>query len=269
MCDTCGCGEDHNNFTLNNISGKAPHAHLHDHNEKGHRHHHENDAHAHKTIVLEKDILSKNNLMAERNRGFLEARKICSFNMLSSPGSGKTTILEKIILNLKTLIKIYVIEGDQQTSLDAERIKAAGATAIQINTGKGCHLDAHMVNHAMKELDPTPNSVLFIENVGNMVCPAIFDLGELIRIVVTSTTEGDDKPLKYPDIFIGSHFCILNKTDLLPYLDFDPEKFTANLHKIKKEIPVLKLSAKTNEGLKDLVNYIQNIINQPDYSLLK
>jgi hydrogenase nickel incorporation protein HypB len=256
MCETCGCNEDHQSFSINNLKGDNSSVHDHEHNETAANHHHEKDIQKSKTIILETDILSKNNLLAERNRGFFEARNINSFNIVSSPGSGKTTLLEKLILALNPVVKIYVIEGDQQTSLDAERIKAAGATAIQINTGNGCHLDAHMVNHALKELDPSSNSILFIENVGNLVCPALFDLGEKERMIITSITEGDDKPLKYPDIFLSSHLCILNKMDLLPYLDFSIEKFKSNLYRVKQDIKVLELSAKTNEGIDNLVTDI-------------
>jgi len=215
--------------------------------------------HHHKIIQIETDVLSKNNLLAERNRGYFEARNIKAFNLVSSPGSGKTTVLEKLIVLLKPTLKISVIEGDQQTALDANRIKAAGADSIQINTGNGCHLDAHMVNHALKELNPDENSVLFIENVGNLVCPALFDLGEFKRIIIMSVTEGEDKPLKYPGMFQSSHLCILNKTDLLPYLDFKKEAFLSNLQKIKPGIEVIEISAKNGEGLNVLKEYLINI----------
>jgi hydrogenase nickel incorporation protein HypB len=259
MCDTCGCSDANHSFSIGRITGNASNEHPHEHNHDQSLH----QMHQHKTITLEANILSKNKLLAERNRGFLEARNISSFNLVSSPGAGKTTLLEKVIVNLSAFKKIYVIEGDQQTSLDAERIKSAGAIAIQINTGKGCHLDAHMVYHAIKELDPTPDSLLFIENVGNLVCPALFDLGEKQRIVVTSTAEGDDKPLKYPDIFMGSHLCALNKIDILPYVDFDMENFITNLQRVNQNLPLMKLSAKTSEGLENLVCYIQDIYSLP------
>jgi hydrogenase nickel incorporation protein HypB len=252
MCDTCGCSMEHDNFTMSRPSGTGSHSHDHQHS---HRHSHEGVPTA-QTISVETDILSKNNMLAERNRGFFEARNIRAFNLVSSPGSGKTTLLEKLIAALKGSQKIYVIEGDQQTGEDAKRIKAAGAEAIQINTGKGCHLDAHMVNHAVKELNPENDSILFIENVGNLVCPALFDLGEQLRIVIASTPEGEDKPLKYPDMFRSSQVCVLNKTDLLPYLDFSADKFRLNLDIVNPELEFIALSAKTGEGLDKLLEII-------------
>jgi hydrogenase nickel incorporation protein HypB len=243
MCDTCGCSTDHHHFIIHNPDGHDGPKHSHDHN------------HNPKTIILETDILSKNNLLAERNRGFFEAKDIKVFNLVSSPGSGKTTLLEKLVHLLIPVSKVYVIEGDQQTSIDAERISKAGAIALQINTGKGCHLDAHMINHALMQLNPAEHSYLFIENVGNLICPALFDLGEKQRIAVISVTEGEDKPLKYPDIFQGSQLCILNKTDLLPFTDFDLEKFKINLNTVNPDINLMPVSAKTSEGLKLLSEY--------------
>jgi hydrogenase nickel incorporation protein HypB len=244
MCNTCGCGSDHATFSLNKPEG---------HTEIMHEHGH---SHVTKTVLIETDILSKNNLLAERNRGYFEAKNIRVFNLVSSPGSGKTTLLEKLIQLIIPKTKIYVIEGDQQTSLDADRINEAGATAIQINTGKGCHLDAHMVNHAVNNLKPGENSLLFIENVGNLICPALFDLGENLRIAIISVTEGEDKPLKYPDIFQGSQLCILNKTDLLPYLNFNHEYFKNNLLKVNPAIKLFLCSARTGEGMEILYHYL-------------
>jgi hydrogenase nickel incorporation protein HypB len=252
MCETCGCSNNHDHFTMSRPVEKEKHSHGHHHS---HDHTHENSSSA-REILVETDILSRNNLLAERNRGFFEAKNIRAFNFVSSPGSGKTTLLEKLIAALKDTKKIYVIEGDQQTSEDADRIKVAGAEAIQINTGNGCHLDAHMVNHAVKALNPEENSVLFIENVGNLICPALFDLGEQIRIVVASVTEGEDKPLKYPTMFQSSHLCVLNKTDLLPYLDFSVDKFRFNLDIVKPEQELIAISAKTGEGLDNLLKLI-------------
>ncbi len=249
MCDTCGCGSGHDEFTLHTVAEEHSHSHGQHHHDHEHEHHNDNK----KVLTVETDILAKNNLLAERNRGFFEAKKIKAINLVSSPGSGKTTLLEKLILALKTKRKIFVIEGDQQTTNDAKRIEATGVKAIQINTGSGCHLDAHMVNHAVKSLEPENNSLLFIENVGNLVCPALFDLGEEMRIVIASTTEGEDKPIKYPNMFQSSDLCILNKIDLLPYLDFDINLFKENLQKVKPGIPLIELSAKTEEGLKKLV----------------
>ncbi len=252
MCDTCGCGSEHDSFTLHKVNETTEHVHE-------HRHDHENHHHSHtdvdkKVLNVETDILFKNNLLAERNRGFFEAKNIRVFNLVSSPGSGKTTLLEKLIEQLKPSMKVYVIEGDQQTSNDAKRIETAGANAIQINTGNGCHLDAHMINHAVKALDPEENSLLFIENVGNLICPALFDLGENTRVVIASTTEGEDKPLKYPGMFQSSQICVLNKIDLLPYLDFNPEKFIANLKKVVPGQPLFQLSAKTGKDLEKLTD---------------
>ncbi len=247
MCDTCGCGSDHDTFTLHHPGDQAqnpeqPHDHRHEH---AHEHTHE--------IVVETDVLSKNNLLAERNRGWFEAKGILAINLVSSPGSGKTTLLERLIVKVKSSRKIFVIEGDQQTTNDADRIHHAGASALQVNTGNGCHLDAHMVNHAVKSLDVSEGAVLFIENVGNLVCPALFDLGEQKRVVIASTTEGEDKPLKYPTMFRSADLCILNKSDLLPYLDFSVELFQRNLAKVNGKIPLLVVSAKTGEGLDEAI----------------
>lgn len=248
MCDTCGCGSDHDGFTMHKVSEDHTHSHEHDH-EHGEA----------KVLSVETDILGKNNLLAERNRGYFEAKNIKVFNLVSSPGSGKTTLLEKLIAQLQNTHKVYVIEGDQQTTNDAKRIEEAGAEALQINTGNGCHLDAHMINHAVKSMDPKSNSILFIENVGNLVCPALFDLGEQRRIVIASTTEGEDKPLKYPNMFQTSAVCILNKIDLLPYLDFKKDDFLANLEKVHPGIDHLEVSAKTDEGIPELVQHILKV----------
>jgi hydrogenase nickel incorporation protein HypB len=229
MCETCGCGE-----------------HNHDH---GHDHGH-NDHQNHKKIIdLNIDIMTHNNIEAALNRGFFMGRKIFCINMVSSPGSGKTTILEKTIGRIVTGCKAYVIEGDQQTFLDSDRIKKAGAPSYQINTGTGCHLDAHMVSKALKEMDPDPQSVLFIENVGNLVCPAMFDLGEDTRVLITSVTEGEDKPLKYPLMFETAHLCLLNKSDLYPYVDFKRDDFTRNALSVNHNLRIIELSAKTGEGM--------------------
>ncbi|MBN1952826.1 MAG: hydrogenase nickel incorporation protein HypB [Bacteroidales bacterium] len=261
MCDTCGCGSEHGEFTITGThdhSHDHSHGHSHDHEHPhdhvhSHDHHHEQDDRvSSKSVTIETDVLSKNNLLAERNRGYFEAKRIRAINLVSSPGSGKTTLLEKIISRMSGSRKIFVIEGDQQTANDAQRIESAGAKAIQINTGNGCHLDAHMINHAVKALDPDEGSVLFIENVGNLVCPALFDLGEQMRIVIASTTEGEDKPLKYPNMFQTSDICILNKTDLLPYLDFNTEIFRKNLEKVKPGMRLLEISAKTEEGIEKI-----------------
>ena len=194
--------------------------------------------------------MSENNRLAKLNRRFFEGRKVLCLNLVSSPGSGKTTILEKTIIeSLKTGLKMFVIEGDQQTLLDARRIEKAGAPAIQINTGTGCHLDARMVESALEKMDIEANSILFIENVGNLVCPAMFDLGEHKRVVVISVTEGDDKPMKYPYMFQSSHLCIINKSDLLPWVDFNTEETIRYAHSLNPALEFITLSAKTGEGM--------------------
>jgi hydrogenase nickel incorporation protein HypB len=256
MCDTCGCNSGHSEFKIYGAHDEKARGNGLNHSHEGQHHPSSDDQNANQKIIhLETDILANNKLLAKRNRGYFEAKNIKVFNLVSSPGSGKTMLLEKLIVQLKSSKKIFVIEGDQQTSLDAQRIEATGAKTIQINTGNGCHLDAHMINHALKELNPGENSILFIENVGNLVCPALFDLGERTRIIIISVTEGEDKPLKYPSIFQSSQLCILNKTDLLPYVEFETGAFLSNLQKIKTDLPVKQVSAKTGKGLEDLIEY--------------
>ncbi len=200
-------------------------------------------------VEIEQDILGKNDQYADGNRRFLRERGVLALNLVSSPGSGKTTLLTRSIDDLKRDWAIGVIEGDQQTSHDAERIRATGVPAVQINTGKGCHLDAHMVGHALERLDPPAGGVLFIENVGNLVCPAAFDLGEAHKVAILSVTEGEDKPLKYPDMFHAADLMLLNKIDLLPYLDFDVARCIDYARRINPKIQVLQLSATTGEGM--------------------
>ncbi len=275
MCGTCGCGQedeiritkpgdenqhDHvhsHEHEHDDENHSHAHTHTHSHNDGHEHHHHHEDDHGHhhhhhedgREVVLEQDILHKNNLLAERNRGFFEARNIRAINMVSSPGSGKTTLLEKTITDMKGDIPFFIVEGDQQTMNDAKRIEATGAPVVQVNTGSGCHLDASMVNRAVKELDIAENSILVIENVGNLVCPAMFDLGEAYRVVVISVTEGDDKPIKYPDMFRTSDICIINKTDLLPYVDFDVEKAKDYALRVNHHLKFFELSAKSGEGM--------------------
>ncbi len=207
-------------------------------------------------VKLEKDILSKNNEYADANRKMFAERGVLALNLVSSPGSGKTTLLCRTIDALRGKLPIAVIEGDQQTSNDADRIRATGAPAIQVNTGKGCHLDAHMVGHAADHLDLAEGGLLLVENVGNLVCPAGFDLGEAHKVVVLSVTEGEDKPLKYPDMFAAADLMLLNKTDLLPHLDFDVEACIANARKVNPRIKVLRVSARTGEGMSDWTAWI-------------
>jgi len=238
MCETCGCSKD-GEFTIKKNGEMVKW-------RNG-------------EIPLNIDILSENNRLAERNRGYFEGRQVVCLNLVSSPGSGKTTILEKTIASMIARRKIFVIEGDQQTARDAERIEKSGAPAIQINTGSGCHLDANMIQLALKKMEVTAGSVLFIENVGNLVCPAMFDLGEQKRVVVISVTEGDDKPLKYPYMFQSSHLCIINKTDLLPYVDFNVETVMANARQINPALEFLLMSAKTGEGMKQWVEWVEGL----------
>lgn len=231
--------------------------HDHGHSEKVHEHSHPEVEKATREIEVRTDVLQINNLRAERNRGYFDALKITAYNLISSPGSGKTTILEKTIQILKDKISFCVIEGDQQTMLDANRIDALGIPVIQINTGSGCHLDSLMISNAMEQLDLVNHSTLFIENVGNLVCPSMFDLGESFRVAIISTTEGDDKPLKYPDIFASSDVCVINKTDLLPYLDANVEVLKQNALKINTNLIFFELSAKTGEGFELWTEWIQ------------
>jgi len=255
MCETCGCGEP-GGFTVG-TPGEYAHDHSHprDHSHGTSDHSHDHEHSPGKVIEVNKDILFENNLIAERNRGFFEGRKIFCLNLVSSPGSGKTTLLEKTILALKNKISISAIEGDQQSFLDAERIERTGIRVVQINTGMGCHLDARMVNMAMQKIDIKERSVLFIENVGNLVCPAIFDLGETKRVLVMSVTEGDDKPLKYPAMFRSASLCIINKTDLLPYVSFSVDLAIKNALTINPSLEFIQLSATTGEGMQAWVDW--------------
>ena len=236
MCTTCGCeGDSHHHH----------HHHHHDHHHEGEHIHH-----------VEIDILGENNRQAMYNRGWLEAKNIFTLNLVSSPGSGKTSLLEETVKRLKDKVSIAVIEGDQQTSNDADRISSLDVKAIQINTGNGCHLDAAMVNNAVKKLEIQDDSILFIENVGNLVCPAMFDLGESKRVVVISVTEGDDKPLKYPNMFAESDVCVINKIDLLPYVRSDVEKIKENCRKVNKDMVFFELSAFTGEGMDEWCEFL-------------
>ncbi len=251
---------------------KHPHSHPHEHDhghthdsdhehEHTHYHTHSHDhEHSHsKVVTLEQDVLAQNNLLAQRNRGYFDAKNILALNMVSSPGSGKTTVLEKTITDLKSDLHFFVIEGDQQTLNDANRIKTTGAPVIQINTGNGCHLDADMINKAVKQLNVADNSVLIIENVGNLVCPAMFDLGEAYRVVVISVTEGEDKPLKYPGMFHSSDICLINKIDLLPYVDFNVEKAKEYALQVNHHLKFFEISAKTGEGMKQWYEWLKGM----------
>lgn len=273
MCSTCGCGSNENGITLTKM-GENHHTHIHgnghshshdhhhDHEHSHEHHHHTHEHHSHSqnisVIELEKNILHQNQLSAERNRGFFDALNIFTLNLVSSPGSGKTSLLEKTISDLKSEIEFSVIEGDQQTTNDAARIHALEVPVLQINTGKSCHLDAEMISKSLKELKPKQNSILMIENVGNLVCPAMFDLGENQRVVIISTTEGEDKPLKYPDMFESSNICIINKIDLLPYLNFDIEKLKENAKKVNPHIQFFEVSATTGQGMESWLEFLKS-----------
>ena len=264
MCDTCGCSQPDEAVTIRK-PGEKEHSHPH-HDEHDHSHPHDH-SHTHdhgssRTIVVETDILAKNNLVAERNRGYFEAKNVFVLNLVSSPGSGKTTILEKTISALKNQITCAVIEGDQQTMTDAERIDATGAAVVQVNTGTGCHLDSDMINQGSKKLKLENNSILFIENVGNLVCPAMFDLGEAHKVVIISVTEGDDKPHKYPTMFSVSDVCIINKTDLLPYVDFDVEKCKNYARQVNPNIEFIELSATKGDGMEKWTSWLLNNVNK-------
>ncbi|MFH1319754.1 MAG: hydrogenase nickel incorporation protein HypB [Bacteroidota bacterium] len=245
MCSTCGCGQPDKPVTIRKPGEEQSSDHQHEHTHHGHSH-----DHSHITeIQVEQDILQKNNLLAERNRGFFEAKNILTLNLVSSPGSGKTCLLERTIKELGKELNFYVIEGDQETMNDANRIQKTGASVVQVNTGMGCHLDSDMINKAVRELDVPDNSILMIENVGNLVCPALFDLGESKRVVIISVTEGDDKPIKYPTMFHTSDICIINKVDLLPYVDFNIEKSKEYALQVNHHLQFFEMSVKTGEGM--------------------
>jgi hydrogenase nickel incorporation protein HypB len=280
MCSTCGCSAGGKSVVTNpdhlQVPGDAggihhhehEHAHPHAHDDAGHLHAHdhahapEHHPHSHedtgtRTIRLEQDILAKNNRLAERNRGWFEGRRIFALNLMSSPGAGKTTLLERTIRDLGSKLALAVIEGDQETLRDAERIRATGCKAVQINTGTGCHLDAEMLNRALKELDPPAGSVVMIENVGNLVCPALFDLGESARVVIMSVTEGEDKPLKYPHMFRAADVMILSKADLLPHLEFDLAGCLEHVRRVNPKLEVLQLSATRGPGLDNWYEWLR------------
>ncbi len=292
MCTVCGCGDgetriegqshDHDHNHDDHSHGHS-HEHDHDHSHDGHthdhadhNHDHEHDhthdhhhygkgpAHAHapglsqsRMVEIEQNILGKNDEFANANRHFFTDSGILTLNLVSSPGSGKTTLLTRSLTDLKDELPLSVIEGDQETANDAERIRETGVEALQINTGKGCHLDAHMIGQAIKTLEPEKGSVLFIENVGNLVCPAAFDLGEAHKVAILSVTEGEDKPIKYPDMFHAADIMILNKIDLLPYVQFDVDKCIEYARRVNPGIQVLQVSATSGEGMEDWYQWIR------------
>lgn len=261
MCTTCGCGGNH------------PHTHTHvdengnliTHTHEHHEHQHgESDLHSHdaavgaeRAIAIEEDILSRNNAVANENRDYFRQKHILALNFVSSPGSGKTELLCATINAAGKKLTISVIEGDQQTSNDAERVRATGVQAHQINTGKGCHLDAEQVRHALGHMQLSNDSVLFIENVGNLVCPAEFDLGEAHKVVILSVTEGEDKPLKYPDMFRASDVMIINKVDLLPYVNFNIEACEEYARRVNPKIQILRVSSTKGDGLDKWITWLE------------
>ena len=271
MCATCGCGvagvrvfgpgqlgaegaapgTGHETGQVHDLGPDHDHGHQHD-DGHGHRHGHGHGPES-RTVEIQQKILAKNDRLAADNRSWLTARGILAVNLMSSPGAGKTTLLERTAREAGAGLGLSVIEGDQETTLDASRIEAAGCAVAQINTGAGCHLDASMVARGLRALDPRPGSVLVIENVGNLVCPALFDLGEAARVVLSSVTEGADKPIKYPQMFRGADLVLLTKVDLLPYVDFDTGRHARDLTMISPAAQILPVSATTRRGPARLV----------------
>jgi len=292
MCATCGCsGSAVVRLVVagpaddQDPAGQPGHGHDHANHQGNPNHHDHADGHSHagghshdhpngamhqgdsgqligpagtdRTVQLQQKVLAKNDAIAERNREWLADRGILAVNLMSSPGAGKTTLLERTARDLAGQIAISVIEGDQETALDARRILAAGSAVVQINTGAGCHLDAEMLAAGLRTLDPPGGSIVVIENVGNLVCPALFDLGEAARVVLASVTEGADKPLKYPHMFRQADLVLLNKTDLLPYVDFDPSGYAADLRKVTPDALLLQLSATTGDGIQAWYDWLR------------
>ncbi|MCA0995503.1 hydrogenase nickel incorporation protein HypB [Alloyangia pacifica] len=278
MCTVCGCGDARLEGHSHGEHGHHHHHH-HDHSHDHGHHHHHTHSHPHshgdihfgqgpagvevpgmsqeRLVEIETGILAQNDRYAMANRARLAELDAFAVNLVSSPGSGKTTLLCAAIRALGQA-PVAVIEGDQQTSNDADRIRATGAPAVQVNTGKGCHLDGHMVGHAMEHLDLKPGTTLFIENVGNLVCPAAFDLGEDAKIAILSVTEGEDKPLKYPDMFTAARLALLNKMDLAPHCDVDLDLYEANLKRVNPTIEVIRVSARTGEGLEQVLGWLRS-----------
>jgi hydrogenase nickel incorporation protein HypB len=284
MCATCGCSGSAVvrlfPVDLAHPTGHQHHEHP-EHQHHGHQHHdhdHEHHDHEHhddgsdsgsdrivrlteksdeRTIRLEQKVLAKNDRLAELNRDWLRERSVLAVNLMSSPGAGKTTLLERTARELAGKVSISVIEGDQAAALDATRIRAAGCEVVQINTGAGCHLDAEMVAEGLRVLDPPSGSVVMIENVGNLVCPSLFDLGEASRVVLASVTEGDDKPLKYPHMFRRADLILVSKTDLLPYVDFDSRRHAADVRRTSPHALMLQVSAATGAGMQEWYDWLR------------
>ncbi len=284
MCANCGCQGEGTRMTNMQTGASTPiasldehghsdahgeraheshgHSHFHDeHHAHDHHHHHDHDGHHHgrsdHRVEMETRILANNDAVAAKCRAWLAGREIVALNLVSSPGAGKTTLLERTIADLAAELSLYVIEGDQATTNDGERIRAAGAPVVQVNTGTGCHLDAEMVVRGLSELKPSAGSVVFIENVGNLVCPALFDLGERAKAVIFSTTEGEDKPLKYPHMFSAGRLVILNKIDLLPHLDFSMDRAKENVRSINPDVEIIEVSARTGVGMQAMYQWIR------------
>ncbi len=257
MCITCGCDDDHRHDD-----------HPHDHGDGTHHHHHGDGERRHDTgegtrrIAVESDILARNNSLAAANRAMFARHGVFVLNLVSSPGSGKTTILERTLRDLGGKFRCAVIEGDQQTDNDAQRIAATGVPVRQINTGSGCHLDAHMVCHGVESFDLHGLDLLLIENVGNLVCPASFDLGEHHKVVVLSVTEGEDKPLKYPQMFRAADVMLLNKTDLLPHVDFDVAACREMARRVNPAITIFEVSGRTGAGMAAWYDWLWEMVNQ-------
>ncbi len=265
MCVTCGCSDDAEvtlaNLHVHTLADGTVITHSHTHTlpdsiiTHSHSHEHHSDRHTETsqihgtTISLEQNILAKNNLIAAQNRGWFKGRNILALNLVSSPGAGKTTLLTRTINDLKHQLPIHVIEGDQETANDAQKIQETGCKVVQINTGTGCHLEASMIERGLQELNPPLNSVVMIENVGNLVCPALFDLGEHAKVVILSVTEGEDKPLKYPHMFRASNLMILTKIDLLPYVQFDVKRCLEYAQQVNPQMQIFQVSAITGAGL--------------------
>ena len=255
MCLTCGCGND-DDVRVSTLGDHEHHHHDHEHHDHQHRHHKHDIADrvqrptpTTENLIIGEAILAKNDHLAHHNRAWFADRGISALNLMSSPGSGKTSLLERTIAEFGNAHPVCVIEGDQETTFDAERIRRAGARAVQVNTGVGCHLDASMVQAAVEALNPEPGSWLFVENVGNLVCPALFDVGEYAKVVIISVTEGQDKPLKYPHMFSTADLVIINKTDLLPYVDFDLNTFTGYAQSLNRTARIMPLSVKSGDGI--------------------
>lgn len=269
MCTTCGCGQDEVRVSKVGDESSATHAHLDDHGRTSTQSHPPHDRHSSghvrppdsdsQTIIIEQQILAKNDKLAADNRAWLGERGITAINLMSSPGAGKTSLLERTIRDTRDSRMICVIEGDQETLLDAERIRAAGARAVQVNTGAGCHLDAAMIREAVSQLEPPDGSLLMVENVGNLVCPALFDIGEKKKVVVISVTEGDDKPLKYPHMFAAADLVIVNKIDLLPYVAFDVDACATHARKINPHLSIRAVSATEGTGLDDWYAWLRDL----------